>query len=931
MNGRECIRETPWHTRTAADIITELQTDPERGLAVSDIPERLEHYGPNRIRSGEAVPWWIILWRQFTDPLIYILIIAALISLIFQEYIDAIVIVAVVLINGAIGFYQEWRARKVIHALSEMSAPRATVIRDGNEQEIASEEVVPGDIVLLSAGMQVPADVRLVQVEELQVDESPLTGESKPVAKQLAPVEDEYAVPGDQFCMAFAGTNVTRGSGRGVVVRTGDASELGHIAETTQEIGEVKVPVKEKMEYLGTVIGVIALVLAVVVVVGGLLVGMTMNEIIRTSVALVVGAVPEALPIVLTVTLAVGVQRMAQRNAIIRSLPAVETLGSTTVIGSDKTGTLTANQMTVRTIWTGGKRYALSGSGYQAEGTIHPVDDKGDEEPISAAVRQTVLTGLLANEARGLPRDVKSRGGDPTELALLVSAIKAGLDLQETRKAYPQVDIIPFASEHQYMATLNETPEGRCIFLKGSPEAVLARCHQQLGLDGQLQPLEGEAARVVAGELADEGYRVLAMALRYTDITGFDQHDPGSDFIFLGFQGMEDPIRPEAVEAVQAARRAGIRVLMLTGDHARTARAIGQQLGLGNGEVRVTEGRTIENLSDDELDAVTRDVDVYARVSPRHKLRLVERLKAQGHIVAVTGDGVNDAPALQSAHLGIAMGQAGTDVAREASDMVLVDDNFASITNAVEEGRVVFANIRKVTYFLLSTGVGLVIVILSALFGPWPLPFLAVQVLWINLVTKGLQDVSLAFEPGEPGLLNEPPRDPAEGVINRAILWRMIILGLFMAIGTLGVFYWILQQDVSLELARSVAMTQMVMFQFFHVLNCRSFHRSIFTIPLFSNPYLIGSVTLALLAHLAILHVPWLQTIFETEVISLELWGMIVGISVLIIAVAEIDKALFRRRRHRVAIATRQGAKTEEQQAQHTLDRPQRVGERKTS
>ena len=896
------LRATPWHTLPADEILSRFDVDPERGLSGREAEARLQQYGPNRIRSGEMMPWWRIMLRQVADPLIYILLIAAVVSVVFAEYVDAVVILAVVAINGAIGFVQELRARKAIQALSEMSAPKAWVLRDGEEVEIPSEEVVPGDLVVLAAGGRVPADVRLLRADELRIDESALTGESEPVAKRREPVEDERAVPGDQFCIGFAGTNVTRGRGRGVVVRTGDASELGTIAEETQEMAEVETPIQKKMHWLGKAIGVAVLILALIVVLGGLLAGMELSEIVRTTVAMAVGAIPEALPIVLTVTLAVGVQRMARRNAIIRSLPAVETLGSTTVIGSDKTGTLTANQMTVKAVWAGGRRYEVGGSGYAPEGEITPAGDETDGK-ITEAVRRTTLAGLLANEAKGLPGEGGGGGGDPTELALLVSAIKSGFDLDETRKQHTQVDIIPFESDRQFMATLNETPQGRCVFLKGSPEAVLERCARQLTPDGEEEDLDAEAVRDMAGKLADEGYRVLGMALGYRDTDGFEGDEPGSDLVFAGLQGMEDPVRPEAVEAVKATRGAGVRVLMLTGDHMRTARAIGGKLGLDDGAGRAAQGRDLSDLSDEELDEIVREVNVYARVSPEHKLRLVERLKTQGHIVAVTGDGVNDAPALQAAHLGVAMGKAGTDVAREASDMVLADDNFASITNAVEEGRVVFANIRKVTYFLLSTNVGLVITILSSLFGPWPLPYVAAQVLWINLVTKGLQDVALAFEPGEPGLLDEPPRHPEEGVIHGPVLSRMVWMGIFMAVVTLGVFWWIYERDVSTELARSVAMTQMVMLQFFHVFNCRSFHRSIFTVPLQANPYVVGAVLISLVAHLGILHLDALQMVFETEPIPLALWGVIVAVSLSVVVVAELDKLFLRRRGRKAAAA----------------------------
>ena len=904
MVDREAIRETAWHTRPAGDVVQELETDAESGLSPDQAADRLEEYGPNRIRTGEMMPWWRILLHQFTDPLIYILLMAAGVSVLIQEWIDASVILAVVVLNGAIGFVQELRARKAIQALAELSAPMAQVIRDGKEEEVESEDVVPGDLVNLASGGQVPADVRLLEVDELEVDESALTGESEPVAKQADPVEDEKAVPGDQFSLAFSGTAVTRGRGLGVVVRTGDLTELGQIAEATQEVEEVKTPIQQKMDFLGKAIGVAVLVLSVAVIGIGLLLGWELHDIVRTAVALAVGTVPEALPVVLTVTLAIGVRRMARRNAIIRSLPAVETLGSTTVIGSDKTGTLTSNEMTVRAIRTADRRYEVTGTGYSVEGEVR---EAGEEEGAEAgndedeALRMTLLAGLLANETERLPDEDEEVLGDPTELALLASAAKAGLDAEETRNEHEELDVIPFESERQYMASLNRMDAGPCIFMKGAPEVVLERCSRRLLPDGQEEELDAEAAKEAAHELAEQGHRVLGMAFRHTDTEKFEDADVGSDLVFAGFQGMEDPLRPEAKDAVEATQGAGIRVIMLTGDHTDTAKAIGDQLGLMEDGKEVRAGRELEDLSDEELDNVVRDVHVYARVSPEHKLRLVERLKEQGQIVAVTGDGVNDAPALQAAHLGIAMGQAGTDVAREASDMVLADDNFASITNAVEEGRIVFANIRKVTYFLLSTGVGLVLTILSALFAPWPLPYVAAQVLWINLVTKGLQDVALAFEPGEPGLLTEPPRDPQEGVINRPVLHRMIWLGLFMSIGTMGTFWWILQQDVSLELARSVAMTQMVMFQFFHLFNCRSFHRSIFKVSFFSNPYVVGAVAISLLAHLGILHLPFMQAIFDTEPIPLEIWGIIVAVSVSIIVAAEIDKFFLLRRDRREA------------------------------
>jgi magnesium-transporting ATPase (P-type) len=885
--------DEPWHTLDANDVIQRAEVDPEQGLDEDQVGARFEAFGKNEIEKAQVEPWWRILLHQFTDPLIYILLIAAVITFLLEDYVDMGVILAVVLINASIGFYQELRARNAMESLAQMSAARAVVIRGGREREIDSSGVVPGDIVVLRSGNRVPADVRIIRATDLEVNESALTGESVPVRKSSEAVSDRQAVPGDQVGMAFSSTIVTRGRGRAVVVRTGQASQIGRIAGAAQAVGQVKTPIQKKMEHLGHMIGAAVAVLAVLMVVVGMALGMPFEEVVLTAVAMAVGAVPEALPVVLTVTLAVGVQRMARRNAIIRSLPAVETLGSTTVVCSDKTGTLTTNEMTVMAVYAGGRRIDVTGSGFVPEGefthegeTIDPLTDD--------AVKTTLLCAVLASESEELPEVEEEMTGDPTEIALLVTAVKAGLDLRKEREANEQLDFIPFESERQFMATLNRTSEGIRVFLKGAPEAVLGLCGSQLGDDGP-EPLDEGHLREVAAGLAEDGYRVLAMAIRDTDITSFDGTDPGSDLVFAGFQAMEDPVRPEAIDAVDSAHSAGVRVLMITGDHATTARSIGARLHIGRDNPRVVEGRELGEMDDAQLDEVVAEVDLYARVAPEHKMRIVDRLKARGEVVAVTGDGVNDAPALRSAHLGVAMGRTGTDVAREASDMVLVDDNFASITSAIEEGRVVFSNIRKVTYFLLSTGASIVLTILFALFVGWPLPYLAAQVLWINLVTNGLQDVALAFEPGEPGLLKERPRPSGEGVINRPVLLRIVVIGVFMTIGTLAVFYYSL--PLGEEVARTMAMTQMVFFQFFHVFNARSLHRSIFKVPLLSNRFLFGSMVLALIAHGLALYTPWLQTILRTTPLDLSQIGLLVLVGASIVVVSEIDKAFFMRRR----------------------------------
>ena len=892
----EATHETaygPWHTLTVEAAQQALGAE-RGGLTEVEAAARLERYGPNEVEAERETPWWVLVLHQFTDPLIYILLAAAGVTLVLHDFTDTGVILAVVALNALIGFVEERRAQKAMRALARMSAPRAEVLREGKPREIPGRDLVPGDVVLLTSGVRVPADLRMLDARDLQADESALTGESLPVRKRTEALEEERLVPGDQLNLAFAGTVITRGRGQGLVVRTGAETELGRIATAVREIGQTAAPLQETMGRFGKRVGVAILGLALLVVVIGLLRGMPTAEIFLAAVALAVSAIPEGLPVVLTVTLAIGVSRMAQRRAIIRSLPAVETLGSTTVIGSDKTGTLTKNEMSVRAIWAGGREYAVTGAGYDLEGEVRGADSVADsrtDEPL----RAVLLCGTLANEAdagaaaRGEPR------GDPTEIALHVAAVKGGLDPERERDRRPEMDILPFESERRLMATLNAEGEGATVYVKGAPEAVLSRCDRALTLQGESE-LDAGPVREAAAAMAVRGLRVLAMAYRPATGERLVEEMVEEGLVLAGLQGMEDPVRPEAVEAIRAAHSAGIRVLMLTGDHVDTARAIGRQLGLDRRDAGAVEGSAIADRSDAELDRDLDSIDIYARVAPEHKLRIVQRLRARGEVVAVTGDGVNDAPALREAHLGIAMGRSGTDVAKEASDMVLSDDNFATITAAVEEGRIVFSNIRKVTFFLLSTAVGEVIVIVAALLAGWPLPFIAAQILWINLVTNGLQDVALAFEPGEPGLLERPPRPQKEGVVTLRILERLGVVGVVLALGTLGMFWWILQSTDDLALARTVAMTQMVIFQFFHVFNCRSLDRSVFRIPLLSNRFLFVSMLGALAAHLAVIYTPWLQGVFRTQPLSPTHWVAMVIVASTVIIGAELGKWWRRRR-----------------------------------
>ncbi|MBR9988631.1 MAG: HAD-IC family P-type ATPase, partial [Gemmatimonadetes bacterium] len=672
--------------------------------------------------------------------------------------------------------------------------------------------------------------------------------------------------------------------GRGIVVRTGAATEIGRIATSIRPLGKTITPLQDKMHRFGRRIGWAVGALAVLVLIIGMVRGLSMTEMFLTTVALAVSAIPEGLPVVMTVTLAIGVGRMARRQAIIRSLPAVETLGSTTVIGSDKTGTLTRNEMTVQAVLAGGRVLEMAG-------------DIRDHVRAGEALRRNLLAGVLANEADPTALEHDEVQGDPTEIALHQAALRTWAPPSQLREQHPEIDLIPFEPEQRWMATLNRMPDGALVIhLKGAPEVVIERCDRQLDAAGAEEPLDAAAATDAVRDLAGRGLRVLALAARSAGRETLDADDVREGFVFLGAQGMEDPVRPEAVDAVAAAHGAGIRVLMLTGDQVDTARNIGSQLGLGGPDPRTLEGSALEALSDDELARTIRDVAIYARVTPEHKLRIVQCLKEQDEIVAVTGDGVNDAPALRAAHIGIAMGKGGTDVAREASDMILADDNFATITAAIEEGRTIFSNVRKVAFFLLSTAVGEVITIIVALLAGWPLPFVAVQILWINLVTNGLQDVALAFEKGEPGQLDRPPRRLNEGIVTLRILERLGAVGLVLAAGTLLAFWWALDHSGDLTYARSVAMTQMVVFQFFHVFNCRSLDRSVFQVPFFGNRFLFISIISAAAAHVAVLHVGVLQTVFRTTPLAAEDWLLVFAIGSTVLIGGELDKWRNRRK-----------------------------------
>jgi Ca2+-transporting ATPase len=886
-----------WHLLEDHEAFSQLNTSAE-GLSQVQVVEKRREFGPNELVAKEQAVPLVILLHQLQSPLIYLLIAAAILTLVLGKYIDTAVILAVVVLNSVLGFFQEYKAEQSLRALAQFTTPLARVVREGIEMEIPARELVPGDIVLLTSGFRVPADLRLVRTIELKVDEAILTGESLPVTKNTEVVCDLEAPVGDRLCMAFMGSMVVSGRGAGVVVSTGISTEFGQIFDQVRQVGETKSPLQTRMEGFSLQIAYLALAVTALMLVLGIIVGEPLVNLLVTAVATVVAAIPEGLPVTITIALAVGVQRMARRQAIIRKLPVVETLGSCTVICSDKTGTLTRNEMTVTRLAVGGAIFEVSGAGYSPRGEISlggvPV-----RLPDHPALELGLRIGLLCNESNVYAQDGKYQvDGDPTEAALIVAAQKGGLREELERETYVQTAEIPFESERQYMATLHRTDSGKqLIFAKGAPEKILGMSQDRLNQDGSTGPLDNEALLAQARDLASSGLRVLALgfASAPASMKELDHHDLEGKLTLVGFQAMIDPPRPEAIEAIANCQRAGIRVAMVTGDHRITAEAISKQMGiLSPDRTGSLEGRDVEGMSDEELAKKVGGVSVFARAAPEHKLRVVQQLRRQGEVVAVTGDGVNDAPALKQADIGIAMGITGTDVAKESADMVLVDDNFASIFAAVEEGRVVFANIRKVVIFLLPTGLGMVLTMIAAIVLRLPLPYLPAQAIWINLVTNGLQDVSMAFEPAEGDVTRQKPRSPREGILTRLMIERTAIVGLVLLAGTLGLFWWHLNAGFTLEYARTVAMTTMVLFQNFHVFNSRSLHKSAFSMSPFSNRLLFVSIIAALSIHVVSLYWGPLQFVLRGEPLSLETWGQMIPVAMSVVVVVEVEKALRR-------------------------------------
>jgi magnesium-transporting ATPase (P-type) len=888
---------TRWHALTAAQVLAGLESRAE-GLDGDEARRRLDRYGPNHLPQPRRRSPLLRLLLQFHNVLIYVLLLAAAVTALLGHMADTAVIIGVVLVNALIGFIQEGKAEKALDAIRSMLSQKAMVLRDGHRVEVPAEELVPGDVVALQSGDKVPADLRLLRVRSLRIEEAALTGESVPVEKDIEPVADD-AVVGDRSAMAYSSTLVTYGQGTGVVVATGSHTEIGRISAMLTEVQTLTTPLLRQIDRFGRWLSLAIGLLALATFAAGVAIYQySYEDMFLAAVGLAVAAIPEGLPAIITITLAIGVQRMAARNAIIRRLPAVETLGSVTVICTDKTGTLTRNEMTVRTVVTQHRCYDVSGVGYDPHGGF----SRGNEE-VSPEQRPTLFeicrAGVLCNDST-----ITEQGGryllqgDPTEGALITLGLKAGLDPATAQKEFPRTDSIPFESEHRFMATLHHDHAGNgFILIKGAPERVLAACDAQR-VNGEDQPIDLAYWQGRMDELAARGQRILALAAKPVGNDGrrelhFD--DVADGMSLLGLVGLIDPPREEAIRAVTLCRSAGIRVKMITGDHAITAGAIGAQMGIGDGS-RVLTGQDLEQMDDAALARAALETDVFARASPEHKLRLVEALQAHDQVVAMTGDGVNDAPALKRADVGIAMGVNGTEVAKEAAEMVLTDDNFASIARAVEEGRTIYDNIKKSILFILPTNGGEAFVIVAAIALGRMLPITPLQILWVNMITAVTLALSLAFEPPEPGVMRRPPRDAREPLLSRFLIWRVLFVSLILVSGTFGLFIWEREQGLDIETARTIAVNTLVLFEVFYLFNTRYITQSVLSREGFTgNRYVLWAIGLVLLFQLLFTYAPPLQVLFKTTALAATDWLHIVLVAATVFPLVEMEKWLVRR------------------------------------
>jgi len=858
-----------WFNREAADVIRSFNSHWYHGLKSREAGARLEKYGFNQLQQSKKISPWQIFSAQFLDFMVLVLLGAAILSGILGERVDAITIIAIVVLNAILGFIQEFRAEKSLEALKELSAPQASVIRDGKMQRIAAKLLVPGDILVLESGDRIAADGRLFEEVDLEVNEATLTGESLAVSKNTAIIRDPRAGLGDQKNMVFAGTVVANGRGKAVVTATGMDTEIGKIAGMISSAEDEETPLQRRLDQLGRVLVVICLGVCAAVATMGILRGEPPRQMFLSAVSLAVAAIPEGLPAIVTIALAIGVQRMIRRNAIIRKLPAVETLGCATVICSDKTGTLTQNKLSVTRLWTPVNEYRSESLSSNAAG--HSPD-----------LAQLLEIGALCNNAQ---LEEEKRGqcrviGDPTEGALLMAAEEAGMNLRELSKDHRRLGEIPFSSERKRMSVWVQDRHGQIrLYVKGAADVILERCSRVMTKSG-IQPMNAAMKELIRSRVEAWGadaLRVLAFAWREGERSeiGVKKADPEKGLIFQGLMGMTDPPRPESQMAVAKCRQAGIQVKMITGDYPRTAAAIGKMIGLLRSNGKIVTGQELDQMTDEQLAKVVGDIDIFARVAPHHKLRVVKALKEKGEIVAMTGDGVNDAPAIKEADIGVAMGVSGTDVSKEASAMVIADDNFATIVAAVEEGRMIYDNIRKFIRYLLSCNIGEILTMFGGIIMGLPVPLLPLQILWINLVTDGLPAIALGMDPAEPGIMKRRPRPANEGIFGRGLGKKIVFQGLMIGIATLTIFLLKLKNG-DLILARTAAFNALVFSQLLFVFRCRSEYRSIFQINLLENRYLVGAVMISTTMQLLVTYLPALQPIFGTRSLSPQDW-MIIG------------------------------------------------------
>lgn len=885
-----------WHATPADAVLREFGSG-THGLNWEEAARRLAAYGPNRMPPPKRRGPLMRLLLQFHNLLVYVLFAAAIVTALLGHWLDTAVILSVLVINALIGFVQEGRAEQALAAIRKMLSLQAVVMRDGRKFAVAAEELVPGDLVFIQSGDKVPADLRLSYTKNLKLQEAILTGESLPVDKQVATVS-EGAELGDRFSMAYSGTLVSSGQGTGIVVATGATTQIGRISALLAEVQYLTTPLLAQLSVFGRWLTLgIALLAGATFIFGAVVQAYPLSEMFLATVGLAVAAIPEGLPAIMTITLAVGVRRMAARHAIIRRLPAVETLGSLSVICSDKTGTLTRNEMTVQAVVTARHRFDVTGVGYAPVGNF--LRDGQDILPDHRPLLTEMMRGaMLCSDAQLREVDGQwSVEGDPTEGALVVVARKAGLDPVFEEKSCPRKDVIPFESEHRFMATLHHDHAGGAqIYVKGAPERILEMCHLQRG-QGADEPLDTGYWHEAMQQLAGRGQRILALASRDAAAGKGDLcfADVERGLVLIGLFGLADPPREEAVAAIGQCRRAGIAVKMITGDHAATASAIAGQLGLENSG-KVLTGRELDLLSPEKLAQEAAAVNVFARTSPEHKLRLVEALQQGGNVVAMTGDGVNDAPALKRADVGVAMGIKGTEAAKEAAEMVLADDNFASISRAVEEGRTVYDNLRKSIMFILPTNGGEALTIVLAIALGRLMPITPVQILWVNMITAVTLALALAFEPAEDDVMHRPPRARAAPILSRFLIWRICFVSLILVSGTFGVFVWLRDQGAGIELARTAAVNTLVMFELFYLFCTRFRLASVFRpAALLGNPAVLIAVVVILIFQMIFTYTPAMQLLFATQPLELASWGVIVLVAASVLVLVELEKFFFRR------------------------------------